>query len=651
MLHDASVRNPQDSSMGRFNPFCPNRRTEMQGLFDATPQDIAALKLDIARLNDSYRAGQPEVSDEQYDAMIDQLKGMLSAADHANFVRSLTEQGGEVQHPYVMGSLKKVKHGEGQLVPWLQKNNVRLLLVSEKIDGLSFVATYVNGLLVSGATRGDGTTGTAISDKLVHILPNQLNEPVTLDVRGELTLTGDDHIGLGFKNRRNGSVGIINRDKVDAKDVAKVRGFAYQIKLGHMATAPASEQLKVLRHLGFHTPSWRHIDLNHTTILSVEGKLADYLQQQKASAAYDIDGLVLSDAGYQLEDVFHPEGMVAFKVNQDAVQTTVTGIEWNVSKNGLVKPVVLVESKEIDGTTVSRVTGYNAQWLLDNGIGEGASVGIIKSGEIIPKIVEVYQAAPVVFLGECPSCGTNLDMIGVDLCCDNEACGAAGVKTVESFLSKLDIEGAKATTLENLGIRSMDDLLSWQPDTKYKSQTSLYDEILKKVFNAPADRLFAAMLFDGFGRKMIGKLIDFYGSRWEATCAVLAVANDEIQEGFCLPEGFTSYNITKAAPSWEANLEMVGKICADPRYVEPVEEEKPTGGKLEGKSFLFTGTLSMPRKLAEKMVADNGGNIASSVSKNLTYLVAGESAGSKLEKAKKLGIPVLTEQEFAEMLA
>ena len=617
-----------------------------------TPQDIAAIKLDIARLNDCYRAGQPEVSDEQYDTMIDQLKSMLSAADHANFVRSLTEQGGEVQHPYVMGSLKKVKHGEGQLAPWLQKNNVRLLLVSEKIDGLSFAATYVNGVLVSGATRGDGTTGTAISDKLVHILPNQLNEPVTLDVRGELTIIGDDHIGLGFKNRRNGSVGIINRDKVDAKDVAKVRGFAYQIKLGHMATAPASEQLKVLRHLGFQTPSWTHIDLNNTAILSVEGKLADYLQKQKASATYDIDGLVLSDAGYQLEDVFHPEGMVAFKVNQDAVQTTVTGIEWNVSKNGLLKPVVLVTPTDIDGTTVSRVTGYNAQWLLDNGIGEGASVGIIKSGEIIPKIVDIYQTAPVVFLGECPSCGTPLDMIGVDLCCDNESCGAAGVKEVESFLTKLDIEGAKAKTLESLGIRSFDDLLAWQPDAKYKSQTNLYAELGKKVFNAPAGKLFAAMRFDGFGRKMVGKLIEFYGSRHAATGAIHAAkSGDDPVGGY--PEGFTRLNMSKAAASWMNNLEMTGRICGDSRYQEPAEEEKqPTGeGKLAGKSFLFTGTLAMPRKQAEKLVTDNGGTIASSVSKTLAYLVAGEAAGSKLEKANKLGVTVLSEQQFTEMVA
>ena len=622
----------------------------MQQALSFPTSDAISLKLQICRLNDSYRAGKPEVSDEQYDSLLAQLQPLMSTDEYAFFLRQLTEPGGDVKHPYFVGSLKKVKFGENQLAPWVQKHVHRMLLVMAKIDGLSFVARYINGVLSTGATRGDGSTGKDISNKLTWILPAKLTKPVTMDVRGELTLTGDDHESLGFKNRRNGSVGIINRDDARVEDLQAVKGYAYQIKSGHMADQPVAEQIKELRSLGFNTPAWSHVQLNQTTDL--ETRLTEILDRWKTvTEPYDIDGLVLCDQDYVLEDEFHPEGMVAFKVNQDAVQTTVTGIEWNVSKNGLLKPVVLVKPTEIDGTTVSRVTGYNAQWLLDNGIGEGASVGIIKSGEIIPKIVEVYQAVPVVLLNKCPSCGTSLDLLGVDLCCDNEACGAAGVKTVESFLSKLDIEGAKATTLENLGIRSMDDLLAWQPDTKYKSQTSLYDEIIKKVFNASADRLFAAMLFDGFGRKMIGKLIEFYGSRWEATCAVRSVANDETREGFCLPEGFTSYNITKAAPSWEANLEMLGKICADPRYVEPAEEKKATGGKLEGKSFLFTGTISMPRKQAEKLVTDNGGTIASSVSKNLTCLVAGESAGSKLEKAKKLGIQVLSEEEFKRMAA
>lgn len=612
-----------------------------------TPEDLMKR---ISQLNDSYRAGTPEVSDEQYDNLLSKLQTLIPADKYASFVRTLMEPGGEVAHPYAMGSLRKVKYGEGQLVPWMQKNLARTLLVSEKVDGLSFVATYINGCLAKGATRGDGRTGVLITDKLLHILPNQLTEPVTLDVRGELTLTDDDHQRLGFKNRRNGTVGLINRDAVSTAAVAKIKGLAYQIKSGYMATTSVEDHLKVLRRLGFQTPSWTHIDSNQTGILGIEGMLTSYLNERKAKAPYDIDGLVISDADYRLEDQHLPDGMVAFKVNQDAVTTTVTGIEWNVTKNGLVKPVVLIEPVEIGGSTVSRVTGYNAQWLLDNGIGEGAVCGVVKSGEIIPCITDVYQTAPVVFLGECPSCGTSLDLVGVDLCCDNEACGAAGVKTVESFLSKLNIEGAKATTLEKLGIRSMDDLLDWQPDMTYKSQSSLCDEIQRKVFNAPADQLFAAMLFDGFGRKMIARLAEYYGSRLAATGAIRSVAEGkDPAEGY--PEGFTSLNMGKAAASWEANLEILGRICADPRYTEPAEEVKPVGGKLEGRSFLFTGTLSMPRKQAEKLVTDNGGSIASSVSKNLTYLVAGEAAGSKLDKANKLGVTVLTEEAFKAMVA
>ena len=625
-----------------------------------TPQDIAALKLDIARLNDCYRAGQPEISDEQYDAMLDELRGMIPVGEYGEFVRSLTEPGGDVILPYVVGSLKKIKYGENQLSTWMPKHihkmcnpNLPNMLAMSKIDGMSFVARYINGRLSNfGATRGDGYNGVSIIHKLAHILPHELHEAVSLDVRGELTLTGDDHAEMGMKNRRNGTVGLINRDDADVADLKKIHAYVYQIKAGHMATEPVYAQLKELRNLGFETCSWNLMTVTGKDPTQIEEELARTLADWKERAPYSLDGVVICSTDYVLEPDFLPEGMVSFKVNQGAIQATVTGIEWNVSKNGLLKPVVLVTPTDIDGTTVSRVTGYNAQWLLDNGIGEGASVGIIKSGEIIPKIVEVYETAKVVFLGECPSCGTPLDMIGVDLCCDNEDCGAAGVKTVESFLSKLDIEGAKAKTLESLGIRSMEDLLTWTPDTNYKGQRNLWFEIEKKVFNAPAGKLFAAMRFDGFGRKMVGKLIDFYGSRHAATGAIHAAKQGQEPVGG-YPEGFTQLNMNKAADSWFANLEMTGRICADPRYKEPAEEEKqPVGeGKLSGKSFLFTGTLSMNRKQAEKMVAANGGTIASSVSKTLAYLVAGESAGSKLEKANKLGVEVLSEQQFIEVVA
>ena len=518
-----------------------------------------------------------------------------------------------------------------------------------KIDGLSFVARYVNGLLVRGATRGDGVTGKDITRKLALILPNRLAEPVTFDIRGEITLTGDDHLRLGFKNRRNGSVGLINRENVEESAVRCLRGFACQIKSGHFADAPVYEQLMELIRLGFKTTDFMSgVAVRLFPADKVEEHMAGIMAQMKESAVYDIDGLVVCDMEYCLEDAFLPDGMVAFKVNQSAISTVVTGIEWNVSKSGLLKPVVLVEPKDIDGTTVSRVTGYNAQWLLDNCVGEGAIVGIIKSGEIIPKIIEVYKESLVLLPGECPSCGTALNMAGVDLVCPNEFCSAAGSKEIESFLVKIGVDGVRDATLQSWGVNSFDDLLAFKADARYKSQTNLVKELEAKVFTAPADKLFAAMLFDGFGRKSVAKLIEFYGTRWEATLAVRAVADGREVN---IPEGFGVVSMTKVAASWERNLETLGKIVVDARYSEPVEEERrvAVGGSLSGKSFLFTGTISMPRKQAEAIVTDNGGTIASGVSKNLAFLVAGGAAGSKLDKAVKMGVAVLTEEEFLAM--
>jgi len=625
----------------------------MMTLFDFAEKNSDSLKADITHYNTLYRAGQPQVSDEQYDNLLTEYRNSVSLDEYEAFAQTLTEAGGDVKHPYAVGSLKKVKFGEAQLMPWLLKYGTGKVLVQAKIDGLSYTAKYINGILNLGATRGDGYTGKDITRKLRLILPNQLPEPVTMDVRGEITLTGDDHVKLGFKNRRNGSVGLINREEAADADVACLKGFACQIRSGHFADKPVSTQLEELKRLGFTTSEYAFAEVKTAWASDkAEEYFAGWLSGVKERVNYDVDGLVLCAQNYVLEDVFYPTGMVAFKVNQDAVQTTVLGLEWNVSKNGLAKPVVLIDPVEIDGTTVSRVTGYNAQWLLDNGVGEGALVGVIKSGEIIPKIIETYEPAHVVLLEECPSCGMSLTMSGVDLVCTNEYCGAKGVKEVESFLVKLGVDGAKAATLENFGIVTMDDLLTWRPDMNYKSQTNLYAELEGKLFNRAADELFAAMLFDGFGRKMVNRLIEFYGTRFEATGAIRYMASGNAPEGFSQPEGFTSWNMSKVADSWERNLEFLGKIVADPRWKEPeVKESAAKGNALEGKSFLFTGTLSMPRKQAEGLVMDNGGTVASGVSKNLAYLVAGEAAGSKLDKAKKLGVTVLTEQEFAEMFA
>lgn len=613
--------------------------------------DTNSLETSIRIHNSAYRNGTPFIGDEEYDQLLSQHRSVVGILPHETFLRMLTEVGGDVAHKFVIGSLRKAKHATEDLYKYLISIEFQPIFCTEKIDGMSFVATYINGIFTSGASRGDGFTGINLTDKLIHILPTKINTTGVFTLRGELTLTGDNHIRLGFKNRRNGTIGLIGRDNISTDELKMVKAITYRILEGDGSARSIQEQLKTLEELGFSVPS--NIILYPMSTPNpgeaIGDMLCTFLTTNRSKAIYNIDGVVVCPLNYAGEDVFLPEKMIAYKINQDAVQATVVGIEWNISKQRLLKPVVLVTPTEIDGTTVSRVTSYNAQWVLDNGIGEVSVVGIVKSGEIIPKIVDIYKTTPVVLPDECPSCGTILGKTGVDLICTNKHCSAAGVKEVESFLMKMNVDGAKATTIENLGIKSIDDLLDWTPDKQYKSQNSLYEELSTKIFNAPAVKLFTAMRFDGFGRKMVNKLLDHYGSYQAATVAVKEVATSKTRKEFSLPEGFTSWNITKAAPSWESNLIMLDKICTDPRYQAP--EEKVLNDNLAGKSFLFTGTLTTPRKQAEALVLNNGGVIASSVSKNLSYLIAGDSAGSKLDKANKLGVTVLSEVEFKNMVS
>jgi DNA ligase (NAD+) len=604
--------------------------------------NVEELKSQITFHNQQYREGNPVISDETYDVLVESLKNEMFDNEFIQFRKTLTEHVGSTKSGYVLGSLEKYKYEESEdFQKWVSKHIKKSLFISEKVDGASFFAVYEKGKLVSCLSRGDGITGTDWTDKANYILPKTIPYQNKLDIRGEFTLHSESLEVLPYKNTRNGTVGILNSKEVEPEKLCYVFGYVYEIISSKLNPL---DQFRYVEELGFKTPKYIS---TRKDFPQLHEELKRVYFDWKKTAEYAIDGLVLSDISYQREDVFLPEGKVAFKINDYGKETMVNGITWEVSKGNKLIPVCNIQPIELDGTTVSNVTGIHARYISENMIGVGAVIRVNKSGEIIPKILEVV--APVdysdsILPTSCPECGGNVSWEGVNLVCPNESCGST--KRVESFIKSIGIENVSETTLKNWNINSFEELLSWNPDSSYKTQTNFF-EALNDVFKKAPHEIMKHFPINGIGKRNFDKLFQHYGS--------LSNVNDvfEKQNYTLLPAGIGDLTIQNASSDWKKYYSLLQQFLADSRYCY-VEQQKKEGEemKLTGKSFLLTGTMSRKRSVIEQEIVENGGFIASSVSKNLSYLIAAseESGSTKFKKATQLGIPIISEQQYLEML-
>lgn len=358
------------------------------------------IKDKIIEANAAYRAGNPVLSDQEYDDLLDSLKSTMSEDDYEEFVSSLNEGAieknidGKVKHPFILGSLSKLKAEEPEEVKkFIKENIVGKMSVSAKVDGISSRAEYRNGKLVSLTSRGDGYFGQDITSKAKYIkgLPQTLPHGpwgnFTGSIRGELVILKDDFEGIkdNFSNRRNACAGIMNRKDSTEDDLRRISFIPYTI-LGNQYAK--EEQFGFLEDAGF-TPAWNILIPKK----DIGDDIVDWLfKTAQHELSYDTDGLVLSDSEYRNEDAYRPKAQVAFKINQSSAVTKIIGIDWGTpSASGKMTPVALLEPVEIAGVIVKRVTCNNITWMEKIGAEIGKTVRVLRSGEVIPKIVEVLD--------------------------------------------------------------------------------------------------------------------------------------------------------------------------------------------------------------------------------------------------------------------
>ena len=621
---------------------------------------IGELKQKISNANEAYRSGKPFMTDDEYDALLEQLEHALPEDEYSKFLDTLNEgvlmssDMKKLEHPFVVGSLDKLKYEEpSELEKFIKKCLKTGLNVSAKVDGLSGIVHYKTGKLMSLGTRGDGYVGIDITDKARYVkcMPQSIDvEDEDVYVRGELVILHDDFENVAGTAARNAVSGLVNRKDWRPSDIKNITFVAYTV-LGDKFTK--DEQFAFLEKNGFMTAEHVVLSMEDLEKIDANEGIAEHLFALASKRCpYDTDGLVISDKTYRNEDEYRPEMQRAFKINQLKFETKLIDIEWQgPQKNGAFIPVGILEPVDCNGVVVSRCTLHNIDFIEEKGLKLGSVVGIIRSGDVIPKLVSVIssgdECVEIEYPTTCTCCGSTLARDGVNFRCMNKNCRDQTTFQVCNFIRKFDVESANFKTLQRFGIFTVDDLLVFKARPAYKSELKLESELNSKVFTQSKEALLAAMNFNGIGETIASKIISHFGYD-----CIKASPDVVLTEKI---DGIGNLFMQKFLDDVKDNIAHVEKIIADPRYLCRKDDANVTSkntASCKG-SICFTGALSISRSKASKLAVEAGYEVKGGVTKGLTYLVTNDvnSGSAKSKKAKQLGTKVISEEEFMSLVS
>jgi len=588
-----------------------------------------------------YTDGTSPVDDLDYDNLKEYAKSLTPDNPYFKEVGAPII-GDKVSLPYVLGSLNKVK--EDTIQAWLDKQPGDIFFITEKLDGVSFMVTYENGKVSFAATRGDSSTGRDITDK-AKIFCKPIKSKNRESYRAEAMLIDDAHKKLGFKTRRNGAAGILNRDYL--KDEEFITPIFYEALDSDLNN---EEEKWVLMQNNFN--SCPHYFVFDKKINTVED-LVKMLDFYKSNEDYEVDGLVITPMDYERENVEFPDNKVAFKMNEKPVEATVNMVEWRVSRTGRVVPVVHINPLEIQGVTITKTTGFNAKFITDEQIGSGAIVKIVRSGDVIPYITECIRGASGELTPEvCPSCDHDLVNKGVDIVCPNDDCISRAFKQVEHFLVTMGAENITQKTLVKLGIDTIEKAyeidefeIAGVEGFGVKRGRQIVAEIESTLQTTP-DRFIRALGISNVG-KTASKLIY---DRFRPDCE----NDDHFME--------IAWNLT---PSQLEEIDGIGEVIAE-NYFKNIRlvgeglfsflinkglQWEEVSKSLAGLTFCMTGKGEYGRKELQLMIEKKGGAVRS-MSKSVDYLVTADinSQSGKSKKAREYNIPIISYKDLMEML-
>lgn len=656
--------------------------------FSKAEEKYKELKEEINYHNKKYYdEDSPEIDDFEYDKLLKQLEDIENEFPSLISSDSPTQKVGghasdkfsPVVHEVKMESLHDV-FSEDELISF--DNKVRqtvsdpLYVVEPKIDGLSVSVEYRHGVFSRGSTRGDGLVGEDITENLMTIksLPKKLSIDVPfIEVRGEVYMSNENFSLLVrqqelneekvFKNPRNAAAGSLRQkdSKVTAKRNLDIFVFNVQRIEGYNFTSH-KESLDFLKKLGFKVLPFYNVYDNMQDAIAEINRMGNI----RGSLSYQIDGAVVKIDSLLQREILgstskFPRWAKAYKYPPEEKCTKLLDIEINVGRTGVLTPTGLFSPVLLMGTTVSRATLHNEDFINEKDIRIGDIVVLRKAGEIIPEVVEVKEhdlnSKRFKMPTKCPSCGANVyrEEGEAAIRCTNTSCPAQLLRHLIHFVSRnaMDIEGLGPSLLEQLISK---ELVKSPADIYLLKKEDLVN--IERMGDKSADNIISAIeksknndlyrLVFALGIRHIGeKAAKLLCDKFNTIEKILNASFEEISsiDGFgqIMAESVVEYF------KMDQTKELIKKL--ESCKVKMDCENKVKGDTFTGKTFVLTGTLkSYKRSEAQKIIEDLGGKVSSSVSKKTSFVLAGEDSGSKLTKAQNLGVNIISEEEFINMI-
>jgi DNA ligase (NAD+) len=629
-------------------------------------QDINQIILLDEYLRDKYyNEGIQVIPDTQYDLIKETLKSRNP--DWQEPIGAKIQEGdNRVKLPFWLGSMDKIKQEEdAKIKNWITKNKIvdqaNKYIVSSKLDGVSCLAVFDNEK-INLYTRGDGTTGSDISHlkKYIKTIPNELNVE-KLAVRGELIIPEkvfEKKYSKLYQNPRNMIAGLIG-SKTAREGLSDIHFVVYEI-VGETKMQSPESQLKILKENKFEV-------VNHTFTNEIDSNiLTNFLVKMKKDSKYELDGIIIqTNVEYTRNKDKNPKYAFAFKVQGDSIDTTVINVEWNVSQWGALKPIVNIKPVKLSGVTISKATGYNGRFIVDNKIGPGAIVTIIRSGDVIPKIINVVKISdsgePDLPNIQYKWTDTHVDLIasGEDEEGNDDISNKMCVKRITRFFEKLNIKEIGKSRVQKLFDNGIDTLIKIISCSKQELITGLDSEKLgEKIYEniktaltniKPADLLGATGVFgEGMGQRKLEAL-------FEEIPDILSMDSDsQLKDLVMKTPGFSDISADLVIDNLKYAISFMDSIkpYITNKQKKDIESESDLDSNIEQtlskKIFVVSGFRDNGELKTE--IEKRGGKLIDTWKADASGVIVGKKAvgqeTGKVKKALDKGIKVYTVDEF-----
>lgn len=608
-----------------------------------------------------YYQGSPEILDIEYDKLEDELKDLFPESRALEIVGSAPTGQDKVTHDTKMLSLNKTYKKE-ELINWIDGHEVISMF---KYDGVSCSLIYENGILILGKTRGDGSVGENITKKVSWMsgLSSKIELKGKVEVRGEMYCNEENFFKLSQEmaeiglerptSQRNIVAGLIGRK--DHLELNRYIDFcAFDLIEEKIKFQTEIEKFKKIGSMGFNIPE---IGL-HKNDKKIQMALED-AQEFMSEGNFQIDGVVFSYNQISLHEelgatAHHPRYKMAFKFQGEAKNTKILRLVWQVSRNGILTPIAEVDPVELSGATISRVTLHNYGMVREFSLKKGDEIKIIRSGEVIPKFMEVIKSSNNCFEipAHCPSCNEAVVEKDIRLVCENKSCPAQIKETILNYIEKIGIEDLSSKRLDELIknslVSNIQDLYKLNKEqligldkVKDKLASKLLTSI-EKSKNVDVTTFLSALGIQGGAYNKCERVVM---AGFNTIDKINNLSVDKLVE----VEGFAEKSATEFLKSYNEKKELVIELMAIGFSFEEIEHKETDFLK---KRICITGSLSRKRSEIEKVIREIGGVVASSVSKTTDFLLTNEQTptSSKFKKAIELDIPVISEEEFFERI-